>query len=81
VREQILIAAVEAWAAAIEGPQSPDDVPLLKALWTYRGDRPGRMTVAEAHASLDQWLAGRAKRLSAGDPIGGRPSFKGEDSL
>lgn len=61
-KAQVLIDAVEAWAAKNESPYNEGDVDLLKALWTYRGDRPGRLSVAEAHRSLDLWLAGKNKR-------------------
>lgn len=65
-------AAVEAWAANCEGqPDNPNDADLLKALWTFGGDRLepcpecdgacgepcSPCTVVQAHAGLDAFSA------------------------
>ena len=71
-KEQALIAAVMEWAGDCEGrPGDPSDARLLKAIWTYEGDRTepcpecagdcgepcARCTVARAHSGLDQFIA------------------------
>lgn len=74
-----LIAAVLKWAGDNEGqPNTAADARLLKALWTYEGDNTkacpecdgecgepcAPCTVAEAHASLDRFIADHTIRPS-----------------
>ncbi|MBL8582821.1 MAG: hypothetical protein JNL61_11420 [Rhizobiaceae bacterium] len=71
-KSDALITAVEEWAGDCEGvPDDPSDANLLKALWTYDGDRTqpcegcdgecgepcAPCTVAAAHRSLDEFSA------------------------
>lgn len=71
-KEQSLIAALQDWASDNEGqPSNPADARLLKALWSFDGDRKepcpecdgecgepcAPCTVADAHGSLDAYLA------------------------
>lgn len=71
-REKALIEALQDWASDCEGmPGDPSDARLLKALWTYEGDRTkpcdecdgecgepcAPCTVAQAHAGLDRFTA------------------------
>jgi len=70
-RRDALIEAVMEWAGDNEGmPGDPSDARLLKALWTYDGDRTepcpecdgecdepcAPCTVAAAHAGLDRFI-------------------------
>ena len=72
-----LIEAAQEWAGDSEGmPSNPSDARLMKALWTYEGDRKepcpecdgdcgepcAPCTVAAAHASLDEFIADWLKR-------------------
>lgn len=88
-RRAALVEAVQEWAGDCEGhPQTPSDARLLKAIWTYEGDstKPcegcdgecdepcAPCTVAEAHASLDRWIADYEKRHGITNPA--EPSVK-----
>lgn len=76
-RAMALIEAVQMWASDCEGwPDDPSDARLLKALWTYDGDKTepcpecdgecgepcAPCTVAEAHAYLDRFTADWLKK-------------------
>lgn len=69
-KEKALINAVQEWAGASEGrPNDPADAELLKALWTFEGDRTepcpecdgecgepcAPCTVLSAHKALDEF--------------------------
>lgn len=71
-KQAALIEAVLTWAGEQEGhPSNVADAELMKALWTYEGDRTAPCpecdgdcgepcapcTVADAHAGLDQFIA------------------------
>ena len=71
-KEQALIAAVMEWCGDSEGrPDDPSDARLMKAIWTYEGDRTepcpecdgdcgepcAPCTVAAAHRQLDRFIA------------------------
>lgn len=70
-KTKALIEAINEWASECEGqPDDPSDARLLKALWTYEGDRTdpcpecdgecgepcAPCTVAAAHRSLDEFI-------------------------
>lgn len=76
LQDRALIVAVQTWVGENEGaPRNKADAELLKAVWTYDGDRIepcegcdgecgepcAPCTVQSAHAALDAWIAARAE--------------------
>lgn len=80
-KDQALIAAVITWAENKEGsPDNPNDAELLKALWTYEGDKTepcdecdgecgepcAPCTVEAAHRMLDRFSEKWRRRQALG---------------
>lgn len=76
-KDQALIDALMSWVSDSEGsPQDPSDARLMKAVWTYEGDRTepcpecdgncgepcAPCTVEQAHRSLDRFIVDWEKR-------------------